>query len=109
MPSAIYADIEELGAGGAGSDKWYFDAIGELIGGVENILISDNLWAVDGVQDSVLMIDVQPGNFELLVGADISNYLAQLPTMNYQGKVWEAVVPVIKRPLAICEIYDCQA
>ena len=104
MPSAIYADIEELGAGGAGSDKWYFDAIGELIGGVENILISDNLWAVDGVQDSVLLVDVQPGNFELLVGADISNYLAQLPTMNYQGKVWEAVVPAIKRPEAICEI-----
>ena len=109
MPSAIYADIEELGAGGAGSDKWYFDAIGELIDGAQNILISDNLWAVDGVQDSVLLVDVQPGNFELLVGADISNYLAQLPTMNYQGKVWEAVVPVIKRPLAICEIYDCQA
>ena len=106
MPSAIYAYIEELGAGGAGSDKWYFDAIGELIGGTQNILVSDNLWPVDGTQNSALLVDVQPGNFELLVGADISNYLAQLPTMNYQGKVWEAVVPVIKRPLAICEIYD---
>jgi uncharacterized linocin/CFP29 family protein len=106
MPSAVYADIEELGAGGAGSDKWYFDAIGELIGGAQNILISDNLYATDGGSDSVLLVDVQPGNFELLMGADISNYLAQLPSMNYQGKVWEAVVPVVKRPLAICEIYE---
>jgi len=51
----------------------------------------------------VLLIDTAPGNFELLIGADITNYLAQLPTMNYQGKVWEAVVPVIKRPNAIWE------
>ena len=105
MPSAIYALLEKIGTGGAGSDKWCFEAVGELIGGAQNILVSDNLFTSAGLQTSALLIDVSPGNFELLVGADITNYLAQLPTMNYQGKVWEAVVPVIKRPLAICEIY----
>jgi uncharacterized linocin/CFP29 family protein len=102
VPSVIYGYLEKLISS---TDKWYFQAIGELIGGVQNILISDNLIASDGAaRDSALLIDVQPGNFELLVGADISNNLAQLPTMNYQGKVWEAVVPVIKRPASIYEI-----
>ena len=82
MPSAIYAQLEALGAGGAGSDKWYFQAIGELIGGVENILVSDNLFAADGGQDSALLVDVQPGNFELLVGADITNFSLQNDAMN---------------------------
>jgi len=103
MPSAVYACLETLIAN---TDKWGFEAVGELLGGTENILVSDNLFAADNGQDSVLLLDVQPGNFELLVGADISNYLAQLPTMNYQGKVWEAVVPVIKRPEAIIEIIE---
>jgi uncharacterized linocin/CFP29 family protein len=109
VPSAVYAYMEELGAGGAGSDKWYFQAVGELIGGVENILVSDNLYATDGGQDTALLIDVQPGNFELLMGADISNYTHQNAAMNYECKVWEAVVPVIKRPLAICEFYEVTA
>jgi uncharacterized linocin/CFP29 family protein len=102
MPSAVYAYLEALFP--TPSDKWGFEGVGELIGGTQNILISDNLFAAAGSQDSVLLLDVQPGNFELLMGADITNYLAQLPTMNYQGKVWEAVVPVIKRPYAIAEI-----
>jgi len=106
MPSAIYAALEALGAGGAGSDKWYFQAIGELIGGVENMLVSDNLFAADGGQDSALLIDVQPGNFELLVAQDISNYSHQNDAMNLECKVYEAVVPVIKRPASICEITE---
>jgi uncharacterized linocin/CFP29 family protein len=101
VTSGQFAQIEALvGA----TDRFYFQVIGDLIGGVENIVISDNLYAADGVQDSALLIDTSPGNFELVVGQDATTYLAQLPNMNYQGKVWEAVVPVIKRPEAICEI-----
>jgi uncharacterized linocin/CFP29 family protein len=103
MPSALYALIEELYST---TEKWVFQLIGELIGGVENILISDNLYPTDEVQNTALLVDTTPGNFELLVGADISNYLMQNPQMNYEGKVWEAVVPVVKRPKAIVEIQD---
>lgn len=101
LTSTFYGQLETLIAN---TEKFAFQAAGELVGGVENILISDSIYAADGGTDSVLLLDVQPGNFELLVGADISNYLDQLPSMNYQGKVWEAVVPVIKRPAAIVEI-----
>jgi len=59
-----------------------------------------------GNTDSAMLIDIGPGNFELPVGQDLSNYLHKLPSMNMQGKVWEAVVPVIKRPNAIWEIFD---
>ena len=99
--SAWYATLEALIAT---TEKWYFQAVGELIGGVENILVSDNLYSAAGLTTSALLLDVQPGNFELLVGADISNYSLQNDAMNYECKVWEAVVPVIKRPASICEI-----
>ena len=102
VPSTIYGYLEGLISN---TEKWYFQAVGELIGGVENILVSDNLIASDGAaRDSALLVDVQPGNFNLVVGADITNHLAQQPNMNYFGRVWEAVVPVIKRPQAIYEI-----
>lgn len=102
MPSVIYGYLEGMIAN---TEKWYFQAVGELIGGVENILVSDNLIAEDGAaRDSALLIDVQPGNFHLVVGADITNHLAPRPTMNYFGRVWEAVVPVVKRPTAIYDI-----
>ena len=101
MNSTWYGQLEALISD---TEKWYFQAVGELIGGVENILVSDNLYASDGGTDRVLLIDVQPGNFELLIGADITNYLHQDANMNYKGKVWEAVVPVIKRGDAIVEI-----
>jgi len=101
-PSVIYGYLEAMIAN---TEKWYFQAVGELIGGVENILVSDNLIASDGnALDSALLVDVQPGNFHLVVGADVTNHLAQKPDMNYFGRVWEAVVPVIKRPTAIYEI-----
>jgi uncharacterized linocin/CFP29 family protein len=110
VPSAVYSLMEKLQVGGAGSDKWGFQAVGELIGGVENILVSDNLIPTDGAAlDSALLIDVQPGNFSLVVGSDLTNHLAQRPNMNYFGRVWEAVVPVIKRPNAIIEIHSLLA
>jgi uncharacterized linocin/CFP29 family protein len=101
LRASWYAQAENIIAN---TEKWYFQAVGELIGGVENILISDNLYASDGGTDNALLVDVQPGNFSLVVGADLTNHMAQQYNMNYFGRVWEAVVPVIKRPEAICEI-----
>lgn len=107
---SVYAYMEKIAAGGAGSDKWFFQAVGELIGGVENILISGSLYATaDAGVDEALLVDVTKGNFELIVGADLSHWLQQTKNMNYFGKVWEAVVPVIKRPNAIWEFYDVSA
>jgi len=101
MRSAWYAQLENLITT---TEKWWFQAVGELIGGVENILVSDSLYTAAGGVNNALLVDIQPGNFDLVVGADVTNHLAQETNMNYYGKVWEAVVPVIKRPLAICEI-----
>ena len=102
MPSAVYGPVfEQLLP--APATQFGFEALAKIMGGPENIIISDSCFSATGVLDSVLLIDTAPGNFELLIGADITNYLAQLPNMNYQGKVWEAVVPVIKRPNAIWE------
>jgi uncharacterized linocin/CFP29 family protein len=87
------------------TDRYYFQVVGDLLGGTQNILVSNQLFAADdGLADSAAVVDVSPGNFELIVGQDVTTNLAQLPNMNYQGKVWEAVVPAIKRPAAICEI-----
>jgi uncharacterized linocin/CFP29 family protein len=86
------------------TDSFAFQVLEDLLGGPDNIVVSNSLYTAAGGTDNALVIDTSPGNFELLVGADVTNNLAQLPTMNYQGKVWEAVVPVVKRPEAICEI-----
>ena len=86
------------------TDSFAFQVLEDLLGGPDNIVVSNSLYSAAGGVDNALVIDTSPGNFELLVGADVTNNLAQLPTMNYQGKVWEAVVPVVKRPEAICEI-----
>lgn len=86
------------------TDTFAFQTLEDLLGGPDSIVRTNNIFPADGTQDSALLIDTAPGNFELLVGADATTYLAQLPSMNYQGKVWEAVVPVFKRPAAICEI-----
>jgi uncharacterized linocin/CFP29 family protein len=103
VTSAWYAQME---APYGATDRYYFQVVGDLIGGVDNIVISDNVIAADGGVDSAAVIDTSPGNFELIVGQDTTTYLDQMANMNYQGKVWEAVVPVIKRPEAICEITD---
>jgi uncharacterized linocin/CFP29 family protein len=86
------------------TDSFAFQVLEDLLGGPDNIVVSNSLYTAAGGIDNALVIDTSPGNFELLVGADVTNNLAQLPTMNYQGKVWEAIVPVVKRPESICEI-----
>lgn len=101
LRSAWYAQLEALITN---TEKWAFQAVGELIGGVENILVTDNLYSSAGGIDNALLVDIQPGNFDLIMGADVTNHLAQEVNMNYYGKVWEAVTPAIKRPTAIVEI-----
>lgn len=93
----------------ADSNLWAFDAVNKILTngnsiGTSNIVVTNSLYASDGGVDSALVVDTNPGNFELVVGNDISTYLTQQDNMNYKGKVWEAVVPVIKRPESICEI-----
>lgn len=68
------------------------------------VFISDLLTAADDGQDSVLVIDPSPGNFELVVGQDVDTFLQQDKDMNINGKVFEVVAPRILRPTAICEI-----
>lgn len=102
LPSTIYGYLETLIST---TEKWYFQAIGELIGGVENIKVSDNFAASDGAaRDSGMLISMEPGNFELIVGSDLQHFTYPLKSKNLYGEVWEAVVPVIKRPKAIYEI-----
>lgn len=101
LTSAWYAQLRALVGT---TDSFAFQVLEDLLGGPGNVVVSNSLYAADGAVDSALVVDTSPGNFELLVGADATTYLSQLPSMNYQGKVWEAVVPVIKRPEAICEI-----
>lgn len=101
LNSTWYGQLEALVGT---TDRFGFQVLGDLLGGEQNIVVSDSLYTAAGGTDNALVVSNEPGNFELLVGQDISNYLAQLPTMNYQGKVWEAVAPVIKRPESICEI-----
>jgi len=102
VTGTFYAQME---APYSTTDRYYLDVVGDLVGGKQNVLISNSLYAADdGVADSALLLDVSPGNFELVVAQDVSTYLQQQANMNYKGKVWEAVVPAIKRPTAICEI-----
>lgn len=101
MPSTEYTKLEAMIAN---TEKWYFQSVGELLGGVENILISDNVFPADGTQDGAFVCDIGEGNGELVVGEDLNHYLQQIPSMNYKGKVWEAVTPVIKRPNSVVEI-----
>lgn len=107
---SVYAYMEKIAAGGAGSDKWFFQAIGELIGGVENILISGSLFATaDAGVDEAILVDIGQGNFELIVGLDLSIKATELKSGNVYVMVRECVVPVIKRPNAIWEFYDVSA
>lgn len=102
VPPVLYGYLEGLIGT---TDKWYFQAIGELIGGVENILISNNLWATDGAsRDSALLVSCEEGNFGLCVGEELQHFDYPLKSKNIYAEVWEAVAPVIKRPKAIYEI-----
>lgn len=88
-------------------DQWLFKSIGDLLGGVENILVCPNLKAVDdGVADSALVVEPGEMNFDLLIGEDMHTINHVERNKNIWLQVREVVAPRIRRPAAICEITD---
>jgi uncharacterized linocin/CFP29 family protein len=78
------------------------EKIRELIGG--NIYVTPNLKAADGGTDSALLMKSGAENADLCVAQDLKTFYMQTVDMNHHFKVYEAVVPRIKRPKAIVEI-----
>jgi len=78
------------------------EKIKELIQG--NIYISSQLKAADGGTDSAILIKSGAENADLCVAQDLKTFYMQTVDMNHHFRVYEAVVPRIKRPTAICEI-----
>jgi uncharacterized linocin/CFP29 family protein len=78
------------------------DKIKELIGG--KVYVTPALKASDGGTDSALLMETGAENADLCVAQDLKTFYVQLRDMNHFFKVYEAVVPRIKRPQAICEI-----
>ncbi len=58
----------------------------------------------DGLGDSAILCQPGSDNFDMLVAQDITTFIQQDADMNLLIKVYEAVVPRIKRPASICEI-----
>jgi uncharacterized linocin/CFP29 family protein len=65
---------------------------------------SDSLFAADGGADSIVFCVPGKDNFDLVVAQEIKTFMWQNKNMNLHGKVYEAVVPRIKRPESICEL-----
>jgi uncharacterized linocin/CFP29 family protein len=78
------------------------DKIRELIGG--NIHVTPALKAADGGTDNALLMETGSENADLCAAQDLKTFYKELRDMNHFFKVYEAVVPRIKRPTAICEI-----
>lgn len=97
---------QQLRARESGVDKWNFQLAGDLIGGVENILVTPNLKAADGGVDSVLLVEPGEENFDLLIGEDAHTITHEERNKNIWAQVREVVAPRIRRPKAICEITD---
>lgn len=86
-------------------DQWLFKSVGDLIGGVENILVTPNLYAAaDGIADSALVVEPGEDNFDLIVGEDMHTINHVERNKNIWLQVREVVAPRIRRPAAICEI-----
>jgi len=80
------------------------DKIKELIAG--KVYVTPALKAADGGADSAILMESGAENADLCVAQDLKTFYIQLRDMNHFFKVYEAVVPRIKRPQAICEITD---
>jgi uncharacterized linocin/CFP29 family protein len=78
------------------------DKIPELIGG--KVYVTPALKAADGGTGSALLMETRAGNADLCVAQDLKTFYIQLRDINHFFKCYEAVVPRIKRPTAICEI-----
>lgn len=95
---------QQLRARESNVDKWNFQLVGDLIGGVENILVTSNMYAADSGVDSVLLVQPGEDNFDLLVGEDLHTLQHLERNKNIWLQVREVVAPRIKRPTSICEI-----
>jgi len=82
----------------------WIDKICELIDG--KVCVTPALKATDGGIDSALLMEMGAENADLCVAQDLKTFYIQLKDMNHFFKCYEAVVPRIKRPTAICEITD---
>lgn len=80
------------------------DKIKELIAG--KVYVTPALKAADGGADSAILMESGAENADLCVAQDLKTFYIQLRDMNHFFKCFEAVVPRIKRPQAICEITD---
>lgn len=78
------------------------DKIRELIGG--KVHVTPALKAADGGTDSGLLMETGAENADLCVAQDLKTFYMQLKDMNHFFKCYEAVVPRVKRPTAICEV-----
>ena len=78
------------------------EKIKEIIQG--NIYVSAIIKASDGDTDSAILMKSGAENADLCVAQDFKTFYMERVDMNHQFKVYEAVVPRIKRPTAICEI-----
>ena len=68
------------------------------------ILESDSVFSAIGGVDSILIVVPGVDNFDLVVAQDVTDFIWQDKHMNQHVKVYEAVVPRIKRSLSIYEI-----
>lgn len=84
--------------------QWLFQSLGDLLGGVENIIATPNLKAADGVADSALVVEPGEGNFDMIVGEDTHSRQFEEKEGNIWLQVREVVAPRIRRPKAIYEI-----
>jgi uncharacterized linocin/CFP29 family protein len=90
------------------TNMFYFEVIKKMLTAGQGIYVSDNLYPAGGSQasgsGSALVIEMAPDNFELVIGRDTSTYTQQDEDMNLNGKVYEVVVPRVKRANSICEL-----
>ncbi|MEM3366218.1 MAG: hypothetical protein QXM93_07340 [Candidatus Methanomethyliaceae archaeon] len=70
----------------------------------ENIYVSSQLKAADGGTDSAILLKTGAENADLCVAQDLHTFYMRIVDMNHHFRAYEAVVPRIKRPSAICEI-----
>ncbi|MDH5482639.1 MAG: family 1 encapsulin nanocompartment shell protein [Candidatus Bathyarchaeota archaeon] len=81
--------------------KW-LDVIKDLFSA--GIYVSDNLYTSGGALTSAAIVEPGQENFEAVIGQDLSTFMQQDRSMNTFGKVFEVVVPRVKRPTSICEL-----
>jgi len=78
------------------------EKIQEIIQG--NIYVTPLIKSSAGGTDTAVLMKSGSENADLCVAQDLKTFYMQTVDMNHQFKVYEAVVPRIKRPTAICEI-----